>query len=145
MIKIARARSYADKLECNRLQVLIFQNGEHRDIHAPDEYWWLARVDGEPAGFACLKIMTDPNNKGAAYLALAGVLTKYRGYGIQKRLIRLREQFARSKGATVMISYVAWANWPSANSLIRNGYTIFTPNAPWGLKYSLYFKKDLTG
>lgn len=135
---IRRARSAADRLECNSLQVAVFSNGEHRDPNK--DHWWLALVHDQPAGFACLRVMDSK----IAYLALAGVLPKYRGRGIQKRLIKLRENYARALGCKVMITYVAWANWPSANSLIRAGYKIYTPaGKPWGLKYSLYFQKDL--
>lgn len=138
MIEVRKARTQNELSECHAMQMTIFTGGEHRDTSK--DHWWLAYVDGEPAGFGCLRIYTD----GTAYHALAGVLERFRGQGLQKRLLRAREAFAKKEGCRIAFTYTAWRNWPSANSLIREGYTLYTPHAkPWGLPWSLYFRKTL--
>jgi GNAT superfamily N-acetyltransferase len=138
MIEVRKARTQNDLAECHRMQMDVFTGGEHRDIEK--DHWWIALVDGVSAGFACLRIYSDK----IAYLALAGVLPEFRGRGLQKRLIKAREAFAKKEECAQMITYTAWKNWPSANSLIREGYTLYTPaGKPWGLPWSLYFRKNL--
>jgi GNAT superfamily N-acetyltransferase len=138
MIRVRKAVHPADLMECNSMQTVVFTGGEHRNVQ--EDHWWIAEVDGKSAGFACLKVFPDDNS---AYLALAGVMPQYRGRGIQKLLIRVRERFARKLGAKVAVTYTAYLNWASANSLIRMGYTLYSPQTAWGLKWSLYFRKDL--
>jgi GNAT superfamily N-acetyltransferase len=138
MIEVRKARTESDLSECHWMQMTVFTGGEHRDT--AKDHWWVARVDGEVAGFACLRIYDG----AVGYLALAGVLEKFRGRGIQKKLIRARERYAKAQGCTSMITYTAWKNWSSANSLIREEYTLYTPASRlWGLPYSLYFRKTL--
>ncbi len=138
MIEVRKATSQNDLAECHSMQMEVFTGGEHRDVSK--DHWWLATVDKVPAGFACMRIYPDQTG----YLALAGVLTAFRGQGIQKKLIRVREAYARREGCTMVFTYTAWKNWASANSLIRNEYTLYTPaSKPWGLPWSLYFRKRL--
>lgn len=138
MIEVRKAVSAGDLSECQWMQMTVFTGGEHRDIQK--DHWWLATVDKKPAGFACLRMYPDDNS---AYLALAGVLPAFRGRGLQKRLIKARENFGRKAGARTAVTYTAWLNWPSANNLIRMGYTLYSPKNPWGLARSLYFRKAL--
>jgi GNAT superfamily N-acetyltransferase len=143
MIEVRKARTQNDLAECHVMQMEVFKDGEHRDT--AKDHWWLALVDKQPAGFGCLRLMGDEGTGPTlGYHALAGVLKAFRGQGIQRRLLKAREAFARAKGCATVCTYTAWRNWPSANSLIREGYTLYTPNVkPWGLPYSLYFRKVL--
>jgi GNAT superfamily N-acetyltransferase len=135
IIEVRKARTQNDLAECHRMQMDVFTDGEHRDTEK--DHWWIAQVDGVNAGFGCLRLYGDQG-----YLALAGVLVEFRGLGIQKRLIQAREAFAVKSGCTYVCTYTAWRNWASANSLIRRGYTLYTPKSrPWGLPWSLYFRK----
>jgi GNAT superfamily N-acetyltransferase len=138
MIEVRKAVSQNDLAECHRMQMDVFTGGEHRDVSK--DHWWIARVDGVPAGFACLVVFADKK----AYQALAGVLPAFRGNGLQRKLLRSREAYAKRSGCDCVFTYTAWRNWPSANSLIREGYTLYTPaSKPWGLPWSLYFRKAI--
>jgi GNAT superfamily N-acetyltransferase len=118
----------------------------------PRGYWWLVydeasfgtynRIKPHVAiGFCGLThTLTDPNT---GYLKRAGVLRDYRGQGLQRRMITVRERKARRLGLTTMLTDTT-DNPASANSLIRAGYKIFEPAYRWAFNHSIYWKKDLT-
>ena len=105
--------------------------------------WWLVYKAGdpEPVGFA--GIVPSTLGTGYAYLKRSGVLPPHRGHGLQRRLITLRERWARKEGFHTVVSDTC-ENTPSANNLIRKGYVLFDPKTPWTLKGGLYFKKSLS-
>ena len=105
-----------------------------------DAEWWLAAVGGVSVGFGGLKL----TGEGTAFLCLSGVLRKYRGSGIQKRLIRVRERFARRSGCVVVYTYTTRDNAPSANSLISSGFRLYEPQYAWVGRDVLYWQKSLT-
>ena len=90
------------------------------------------------AGFCALGEEED----GEGYLARAGVLPEFRGQGLQKRLIKVREEFAREHGMPALICDTC-DNPASANSLIACGFKMFQPQEPWGLPRSVYWRKFL--
>jgi GNAT superfamily N-acetyltransferase len=113
---------------CPRLKTEEFEGG----------YWWLVFDDAKPIAFAGL--LPGKLNKGFGYLARAGVHPKYRGQGIQQRMIRVRERYARKlkwKGCVSDTSDTP----ASANSLINEGYKIYAPKTPWGFRHTIYWRK----
>lgn len=102
--------------------------------------WWLAEVDGRIAGYAGLS--TEYGYIGMGYLSRSGILKEFRGKGIQKTLIQVRDEEAIKRGYELNITYVANWNHASANSLIRCGYTLYEPELAYGLKNALYFRKQ---
>jgi len=104
-------------------------------------YWWVAYCDGEAAAFAGLVPSSRVPNAG--YLKASGVLPKFRGHGLQKRLIRKRLDHARSLGWTTVFTETINHNAPSGNSLISCGFRMFNPKHPWGSSYAVYWKKEL--
>jgi GNAT superfamily N-acetyltransferase len=102
--------------------------------------WWVAYVDGEVAGYAGLGIYKGENY---GFLHRAGVLKGFRGKGLQRRFIKVREKEARAQGLKVMLTYTANWNLKSANNLIGSGYKLYRPENPFGCTDSLYFWKDL--
>lgn len=119
----------------------------HRDTLPGDRFpnfkhgwWWLAWLDDEAVGFAGM----NPSARwaDAMYLSRAGVLPKARGRGIQRRLIRAREQFARTHGMRWLISDTR-NNPASANSLIRAGFLTYEPAKPWGFRTATYWRKRI--
>lgn len=106
-----------------------------------EEGWWWILYDGlKPIGFAGTCASTQW--AGTGYLCRAGVLYEYRGKGLQKRLIRVREKKARQLGWTHLVTDT-YENPPSANNLIKCGYKTYHPRNPWGGKGVIYWIKRL--
>jgi GNAT superfamily N-acetyltransferase len=103
-------------------------------------YWWLAYHGDEPVAFAGLTKAFSTAETG--YLKRSGVLREHRGNRLQVRLLQAREAKARKLGWTWIITDTT-NNVASANSLIRAGYTMFTPKHPWAFPNSLYWEKNL--
>jgi GNAT superfamily N-acetyltransferase len=116
----------------------------------PRGNWWLVYVRSadigplwskdHPIGFCGLtNALATP---GSGYLKRAGVLKAYRGQGLQRRMITVRERKARKLGLTTMLTDTT-DNPASANSLIRAGYKIFEPSYKWAFTHSIYWRKAL--
>lgn len=103
-------------------------------------YWWIAYIDKTPIGFAGL--VPSSQWQQAGYLCRAGVIELFQGQGIQKKLIRVRAQYARSLGWTHLVSDT-YDNPASANSLIRCGFKMYDPSSPWGARGTLYWIRKL--
>lgn len=103
--------------------------------------WWVATIEGEVAAYAGLGVYRDEG--GYVFLSRVGVLPAYRGRGLQRLLIRIREREARRLGIRVALTYTARWNVASANNLIKCGYVLYRPHYKWGCEEALYFWKDL--
>lgn len=103
-------------------------------------WWWIAYDEGKPVGFAGLVRAISWFDCG--YFCRAGVLSNYRGQGIQKALIQARLRKAKKVGYRWVITDTRDNN-PSANSLISQGFKIYSPTKPWGYDDTLYWRLDL--
>jgi GNAT superfamily N-acetyltransferase len=103
-------------------------------------FWWIGYDKDEPACFAGL--WKSSNFEQAGYLCRAGVLPAYRGMGLQRRLVRVREKKARALGWRLLVSDTN-DNPPSANNLIGCGYRTFTPPTRWAMPSAVYWKKEI--
>lgn len=138
-----RVKLYAKPGELSEEQCCLLDGLELRCfedkyiLDKSDYYWWLAYVNGKIAGFASMQATEE-----GGLFALCGVLPKYRGKGLQKRLIRVRTIYAkRFLKLPRVFTYTASDNMPSANNLIKQGFKLYEPEYPWGLKGALYFFK----
>jgi GNAT superfamily N-acetyltransferase len=129
-------------------KILKVIKGLHRQCLPMDEYpdfsighWWLVydRLKA-PIAFAGL----TPSNRWAncGYLCRSGVLSFYRGQGLQKRLIRARVIKGRQLGYEYVFSDVN-DNAPSANNLVDCGFRFYDPNSPYGDDKTLYLRMKL--
>lgn len=113
----------------------------HDRAYFPDKgTYWIGYDADTPVAF-CI-VAPSVRWIDAVYLARAGVLPSHRGYGLQKRMISIRERWARRNGYVWAVTDTA-ENPASANSLIAKGYRMFDPSKPWALDYSLYWRKRL--
>jgi GNAT superfamily N-acetyltransferase len=55
------------------------------------------------------------------------VLASARGQGLQRKLIKLREHWAKKNGFTRLIAVTDYSNIYSANNFIRNGWLLCKP------------------
>lgn len=97
--------------------------------------------EGIPVAFAGIQ----PSKQwcDTAYLSRCGVLPKYRGKGLQKRLLSVREKYARAQNLNWLITNT-YKNIPSANALIRKGFKMYEPANPWGCRGTLYWLKKVS-
>lgn len=134
-------RRITDGLEdtINELHAPCFGDREYGPIEG--SHWWLAEdPEGAAVGFAGLTVSL---REGGAYLCRAGVLKDHRGHGLQRRLIKVREKFARQCDLNFMVTDTVEGNYHSANNLIEEGFRLYDPLTPWGSVGSLYWRKEL--
>lgn len=128
--------------ELRRMHLAAF--GDSAPPVEPEEgHWWFAfPLEGskEPVAFGGIKQARLWQDAG--YLNRSGVMLEHRGHGLQRRLLRAREAYSRRNDWNWCISDTT-ENIPSANNLIRAGYTLYTPQEPWGFKETLYWMKEL--
>ncbi len=129
---------YADTLR--ELHASVFLN----TATAPDfdhGFWWIVYGDNaQPVGFAGVTPSTYLPNTG--YLKRAGVLREHRG-GLQRRLISVRERFARRIGWETVYTDTATFNVKSSNNLFKAGFELFRPDPIWNGEDFLYWRKRI--
>lgn len=115
-IKIART----DDLELIReLSDAYFPEYALTDKELDASEWWVATLDKEPVALAGIQLDIENNR---AFLNRGLVLPQARGGGLQKRLIRVRKNYARASGIDRCYSYVWSGNIPSLRSLLACGF-----------------------
>lgn len=89
-----------------------------KDWELEQSLWWLARTDaGEVAGYAGL---WPDDERG--FLISSGVRDAFRGWNLQRRLIRARVKHGKRVGYRSLYTYVVYSNLPSSRSLLREGF-----------------------
>ena len=71
----------------------------------------------------------------------AWVHKEYRGQGLQKNFIKLRIKAAYD--CDIAITYTTIDNYPSANSLISQGFKLYSPEYAYAGRQMLYFQKEI--
>lgn len=102
--------------------------------------WWLVYHEGEAAPIAFAGTAPSVVVENYVFLMRAGVMKDHRGHGLQRRLIRVREQFARRHGYLGLVSYTE-DNPHSANNLIACGLRSYRPPHPFVGAHVHYWKK----
>jgi len=103
--------------------------------------WWVAYVDKKPVGFVSVVGASKVPNAG--YLHLVGVVPSARGHGLQKRMTKKVEEYAREKGWKRVVSDTVNTNVASMRSFIACGFRPFTPDEKWAATYAVYWTKSL--
>jgi predicted acetyltransferase len=103
-------------------------------------YWWIATKDGVDCGFAGLVYSSRWSDCG--YLVRCGVVADHRGFGLQKKFIRVRIRQAKALGLNWLITST-YDNPASANSLIACGFKMFNPSKPWMAAHTSYWRLKL--
>jgi len=110
-------------------------------FNATTGYWWIVYdALNLPCAFAGL--VSSVRWLDTGYLCRAGVLSGYRGHGIQKRLIRARIRQAKALGWRWLVTDT-YQNPASSNSLIATGFKLFEPSKPWGATGTLFWRLKL--
>lgn len=125
--------AYLDKL-------CFAPNDAKIDFETPTA-WWMVYDKDQPVAYGGVRRSAQWLDWG--YLCRAGVDPKYRGHGLQRKLIRLRVKFARQRGWDGLITDTSCDNIRSSNNLIAEGFKLFRPLEPWSFSTSLYWMKAL--
>lgn len=104
--------------------------------------WWVLEDGGRVAAYCAAR--PSESTPGGVYLCRAGVLPEYRGRGLQRRLVRVRERWARAHGYTACVTDT-YRNPASSNNLIACGYRLWTPKQPWSYASACYWFRRLRG
>lgn len=102
--------------------------------------WWVAWCSGHPAGYCGIQQWPD----GTAFLNMVGVLESYRGFGLQKRMIKIRESYAKQRGTDIIYTYTAPFNAASMRSLITCGYRPYESPTEWAGEEFVYWSRKLS-
>ena len=102
--------------------------------------WWIVYCDREPVAYAGMVPSSRWSDTG--YMCRSGVREKYRGNGLQKRLIAVRKKRAKELGYNWIITDTSY-NPASANNLIDCGFRMYEPSREWAYSYSCYWKCKL--
>jgi GNAT superfamily N-acetyltransferase len=103
-------------------------------------HWWIGYLGKEPVSFAAL--VESDRYPFTGYFKRVGVLDGHRGHGLQQRHMRVMEARAKRNGWIALVSDTT-DNVPSANNFVAAQWRMFTPDFPWSLPTSLYWKKSL--
>lgn len=133
-----KLRKTKDLLVIRGLHSLIFPSDEFPTIdnlHA----WVVYDSDEDPVGFCTVNL----GSSNIAFMSRAGLMNKATGKGLHKRMVRIREKYAKSKGYDIFISYVKHDNIISAINLEKCGYRLYLPEWRYGGDTVLYFMKQI--
>jgi RimJ/RimL family protein N-acetyltransferase len=126
-------------LEALELEVLP-KDAPYSKLNPRGIWWGEYSPSGELVAATCLSIWIP----GWAFLARTIIKSNFRGKGLQKRFIRVREKYARAHGVHTIVTYTSPDNIISANNLIKCGYLLYIPQEKWGIQpFCYYFKKNI--
>lgn len=109
-------------------------------METSEGHWWVAYDGDQPVAFAGLA--PSKSTPGAGYLCRAGVLPSHRGQGLQRRLLEARERKARALSMPALVTDT-FDNPHSSNNLIKAGFRMYEPQAPYGRLGTCYWRKPL--
>jgi ribosomal protein S18 acetylase RimI-like enzyme len=101
--------------------------------------WWVVYDNKDIVGYAGYQKSVNYNN--TAYLCRSGILSKYRGLGLQRKLIKSRLRDICINGYSAAITDTT-NNIYSSNNLIKCGFTLFIPKYFWGFNQTLYWRRE---
>lgn len=90
---------------------------------------WLIGRDGETPAAYCGWKTVEHDGVAVGFHYRGGVLPGYRGHGLQRRMLRLREAAMRERGLTAAVTYTDADGAASMRNLIAEGYRPYAPTA----------------
>jgi hypothetical protein len=137
--KTFNIRQTYDVDEVIKLHKKLFPLDDWYDSRYPAVYWLVYDSKGNPVGFSILGLLPDD----VCFLARSGVLWEARGNGLQVRMIRVREMYARKYNFTKVITYTKIDNIASSHNLQKAGYYLYLPETPYADDDCLYWIKEV--
>lgn len=119
-----RPASPADEALIARLDAICFP------IDAPPTFvgahWLIGWTKTTPTSYCAWKPV-DHDGTPAGFQYRGGVLPDWRGHGLQRRMLRLREQAMRAAGLVLSVTYTDADGAASMRNLIAEGYRPYAP------------------
>jgi GNAT superfamily N-acetyltransferase len=88
---------------------------------------WVIGWDGGTSAAYCAWKTVEHDGVPVGFHYRGGVLPGYRGHGLQRRMLRLREIRMREQGLTAAVTYTDADGAASMRSLIAEGYRPYAP------------------
>jgi ribosomal protein S18 acetylase RimI-like enzyme len=88
---------------------------------------WIIGWDGAMPAAYCAWKTVEHDGVQVGFHYRAGVLPDYRGHGLQRQMLRLRETGMREQGLAVAVTYTDADGAASMRSLIAEGYRPYAP------------------
>lgn len=101
-------------------------------------HYWILWADGAPIGYT--GIVMAKRDPGTAVRTRSCVLRGYRGKGLQRRLIRVTQRWARRERLECVLATTASWNSSSANNFIRTGWRVYNPKNHWMEAGTIYWR-----
>ena len=120
--------------ELKELDDKVF-NGCNNEFKSNRDWWVIVSSNKIIAYCGCAFV------EGMCLFVRAWVHKDYRGQGLQKKMIKLRIKSAYD--CHIAITYTTTDNYPSANSLISQGFRLYSPEYAYAGREMLYFQKPL--
>lgn len=132
---IKRAKSKKDFEEITRIHCIMFQGGLE-EVPEFKGVWWLLYWEKKAIGFCGVHL--SRYYAKTAYLCRVAVFYSHSGRQLQRKLIRVRERWARAQGMDWMVTDTGTPNYASSNSMIACGYKLWNP--PRETRWAFYPK-----
>lgn len=100
--------------------------------------WIVTDEEGRYAAFCTARKLIH----GILYMDRGGVLPKFRKQGLHRKLISIREKYAKKHGFRKVITYVMKDNYASLFTLIRCDYKMYTPEYKYAGDNVIYLIKE---
>jgi len=107
-----------------RLDALCFPIDTPAALDGAD--WFIAWDGASPAAFCAWKGI-DHDGTPVGFHFRAGVLPSWRGQGLQRQMVRLREAEMRARGLRRAVTYTDADGAASMRNLIAEGYRPYVP------------------
>jgi len=109
------------------------------DPSSPVIYWLVYDANNIAVGFCILTMLKDET----CFLSRSGILYEARGNGLQVRMIRVRESYARKYHYKKMVTYTTMENIASSHNLQKVSYQLYMPSEEWAGPGCLYWQRSI--
>jgi ribosomal protein S18 acetylase RimI-like enzyme len=95
----------------------------------PGAEWLIGWAGGRPVAYCAWKTV-EHGGVPVGFHYRGGVLPEYRGHGLQRQMLRLREARMREQGLKAAVTYTDADGAASMRNLIAEGYRPYAPTPP---------------
>lgn len=118
------ATSPADERQMLQMDAVCFPLDEPPIVAGAE--WFIGWEGSRPAAYCAWKTV-EHDGVPTGFHYRAGVLAEHRGHGLQRQMLRLREDRMRAQGLAAAVTYTDADAAASMRSLIAEGYRPYAP------------------